>query len=175
MGLTHMAETTYTSPSGRQYTIRDLTEDDVDLMVDLFYHLSPETIYKRFHAPLENLPPGEVHKMANRLAHLDPSDQSALIALHEGEAIGIARFHRVAGTTDAESAIVIRDDHHREGLGTHLLVLLRDRALALGLTHLIAMVQAQNHPILKVVQRSGLNCRWRFEQGESYLVVDIGP
>jgi 2-methylcitrate dehydratase len=40
---------------------------------------------------------------------------------------------------------------------------------------LIAMVQAQNHPILKVIQRSGLKATWRFEQGESYLAVDIRP
>ena len=177
-----MAEcSTFTSRSGRLFTIRDVRPDDADLLVDLFYHLSPDTIYKRFHAALHNLPEKRVREIAVQLANLEPENQLAIIALHAGaanpgeapHAVGVARFHRVPGSTDAESAIVIRDDYQQEGLGTFLMTCLRDRALAMGIEHLIAMVQAQNHPILKVIQRSGLKSTWRFEQGESYLAVDI--
>jgi RimJ/RimL family protein N-acetyltransferase len=176
-----MKELIFTSRSGRQYTIRDLQPEDADLLVDLFFHLSPETIYKRFHAALDNLPEEHVRQEATRLANIDPENQIALVALHvdqanldrEAEAVGVARCHRVPGTTDAESAIVIRDDFQQDGLGTYLMTLLRERALEMGIEHLIAMVQAQNHPILKVIQRSGLESKWRFEQGVSYLTVDI--
>ena len=177
-----MAEcSTFTSSSGRTFTIRDIGPDDVDHLVDLFYHLSPDTIYKRFHAALHNLPEKRIREIATRLTNIDPESQLAIMALHPGAAnpgeaphtVGVARFHRIPGTTDAESAIVIRDDYQQEGLGTFLMNCLRDRALAMGIEHLIAMVQAQNHPILKVIQRSGLKSTWRFEQGESYLAVDI--
>jgi RimJ/RimL family protein N-acetyltransferase len=178
-----MPEIAYQTQRGRRIIIRDLEPDDVDLLVDLFYHLSPDTIYKRFHAALHNLPEEQVREIAASLADLDPANQLALIALHNehesGEssphAVGVARFHRIPGTTDAESAIVIRDDYQQEGLGTFLMNCLRDRALAMGVEYLIAMVQAQNHPILKVIQRSGLKASWRFEQGETYLAVDIRP
>jgi RimJ/RimL family protein N-acetyltransferase len=177
-----MAERIFSSPTGRQYVVRDLRPEDADLLVDLFYHLSPETVYRRFHAALHNLPEERVRHLVDGLVKLDPQNQIALIALQVGEeaaqptqAVGVARCHRISGTTDAESAIVIRDDHQKGGLGTFLLDCLRDRALALGITHLIAIVQAQNHPILKVIQRSGLASHWRFEQGESYLAVDIRP
>jgi GNAT superfamily N-acetyltransferase len=152
----------FTTRSGREITVRDMRPEDVELLVDLFYHLSPETLYKRFHAVLSNLPEDN-----------DPEQEVALLALHQGTAVGVARFHRMPGTADAESAIVVRDDYQRDGLGTFLLTLLRDRALEMGIRHLVAIVQAQNHPILKVVNRSGLNSRWRFEQGESYLAVDL--
>lgn len=147
--------------------------EDADLWVDLFRHLSKETIYKRFHAVLENLPEEHVRWEAERLARIDPEHQVALIALHDEHAVAVARFHRLPGTTEAEAAIVVRDDYQKEGLGTLLLSLLKQRAQEMGITHLIAVVQAQNHPILKVVSRSGLKCDWRFEGGESYLAVDI--
>jgi acetyltransferase len=176
-----MTERSYSSPGGRQYLIRDLYPEDADLLVDLFYQLSPETVYKRFLAALHNLPEERVRQLVDGLVKLDPQNQIALIALHaeeaqgEMQAIGVARCHRIPGTDDAESAIVVRDDHQKGGLGTYLLSCLRERALALGITHLIAVVQAQNHPILKVIQRSGLTSHWRVEQGQSYLAVDIRP
>ena len=127
-----MKDLTFTSRSGRQYHIRDLQPEDADLLVDLFYHLSPETIYKRFHAALDNLPEEHVRQEATRLADIDPENQIALIALYddqknpdqEAEAVGVARCHRIPGTTDAESAIVVRDDFQQDGLGTFLLTLL---------------------------------------------------
>jgi GNAT superfamily N-acetyltransferase len=163
----------FTTRTGRQITVRDMRPDDVELLIDLFYHLSPETLYKRFHAILTNLPENHVRQLVTDLADNDPEQEVALLALHEGVAVGVARFHRVPGTADAEAAIVVRDDYQRDGLGTFLLTVLRDRALEMGIAHLVAIVQAQNHPILKVVNRSGLDSRWRFEQGESYLAVDV--
>jgi RimJ/RimL family protein N-acetyltransferase len=163
----------FTTPSGREISVRDMRPEDADLLVDLFYHLSPETIYKRFHAVLANLPEERVRRLAADMADNDPEDEVALLALHEGTAVGVARFHRLPETTDAESAIVVRDDYQRDGLGTFLLALLRERALEMGITHLIAIVHAHNNPILKVVGRSGLKADWRFEQGESYLSVDL--
>lgn len=163
----------FTMPSGREITVRELRPEDADSLVDLFYHLSPETLYRRFHAVLTNLPEDRVRKLVTDLADIDPEQEAALLALHEDTAVGVARFHRVPGTADAESAIVVRDDYQREGLGTFLLALLRDRALEMDIRHLVAIVHAHNHPILKVVNRSGLNVGWRFEQGESYLAVDL--
>jgi RimJ/RimL family protein N-acetyltransferase len=172
-----IAMTQFTTKSGHTIEVRDIKPDDAGLLVDLFYHLSPETIYRRFHMVIdpETVPRQRIEEMAAQLSQIDPTRQVALAAVHEGVIIGVARFHRVPNTTDAESAIVIRDDYQREGIGTHLLALLRDHALQMGISHLIAMVQAQNHPIVKVIQRSGLDCRWRFEQGESFLAVDIQP
>ena len=169
--------TQLTTKSGQTIEVRDIQTSDVNLLVDLFFHLSPETIYRRFHMVIdpETVPRQQIEKMAAQLSQIDSSSQVALAAVHDGAIIGVARLHRIQGTTDAESAIVIRDDHQREGIGTHLLALLRERALQMGISHLIAMVQAQNHPILKVIQRSGLDCRWRFEQGESYLAVNLRP
>lgn len=175
VGVRPVTSTSFSSRSGREFTIRDLQPADAELLVDLFHHLSPDTIYKRFHTVLDpaKLPPEVVRQEAARLARVDPETAVALIILHGKEAVGVARFHRIPGTQDAESAIVIRDDYHKDGLGTFLLQQLGSRAQAMEIHHLVAIVQAQNHPILKVINRSGLECEWRFEQGETYLAVDI--
>ena len=171
------AENLVHTRSGRQITIRDIRPDDAILLTDLFYHLSPDTIYKRFHVAMDphSLPREHVNQEAQRLAQIDPQSQAALIALHKGSAVGVARFHKVGDSPDAEAAIVIRDDFQRDGLGTVLLTLLREKALTMGIDFLIAMVQAQNHPILHLINHSGLKSRWRFDQGETYLAVDIRP
>jgi GNAT superfamily N-acetyltransferase len=119
------------------------------------------------------MPIQQVRRLVWPLANIDPENAVALLAIHDGQAVAVARMHRIPASTDAESAIVVRDDFQQDGLGTHLLIWLRECALEMGITHLIALVQAQNHPILKVIQRSGLECQWRFEQGETYLAVDI--
>lgn len=170
-----MSKTAYRSRTGRQYTIREIRPEDADLLVDLFHHLSPETIYKRFHAVMDpqTLPRERIYQEAVRLSTLDPEIQAALVALHEDHIVGVARLHRIPGTADAESAIVVRDDYQQDGLGTFLLAQLREKALSMGIDNLVAIVHAQNHPIHKVIQHSGLKSQWRFEQGESYLVVDI--
>jgi acetyltransferase len=170
-----MNQLSFTSPKGREYVIRDIQPQDTDLLVDLFYHLTPETIYRRFHTTIDpqTVPLEHIRQVAGQLARIDPDCDVALLALHQDQAVGVARFHRIQGTTDAESAIVVRDDYQREGLGTHLLELLRARAQEKGVTHLIALVLAQNNPITQVVRQSGLKSKWRFEQGESYLEVDI--
>lgn len=170
-----MTNQIYSTKSGRQITIRDLQPDDADLLVDLFYHLSPDTIYKRFHTVInpKTVPPEHIKMEAERLARIDPDCDGALMAILDGHAIGVARYHRIPNTNEAESAIVIRDDYQREGLGTYLLALLREKALSRGITHLIAMVQSQNNPILHVIKRSGLRSEWRYEQGETFLAVDL--
>jgi RimJ/RimL family protein N-acetyltransferase len=165
----------FITKSGQKIAIRDLMPDDASLLVDLFYHLSADTIYKRFHTVInpENVPSEYIKKEAERLARIDQDSEAALVAILNGKAIGVARYHRIPNTTEAESAIVIRDDNQRMGLGTHLLFLLREKALASGITHLIAMVQSQNNPIIKVIKRSELDSEWRYEQGETYLAVDV--
>ena len=170
-----MEEKRFVSRSGQEYTLRAVQPEDTELLVELFYHLSPETIYKRFHTVLDpqRFPRERVEREARRVACIDPQIQAAIIALCQGELVGVAHYHRLPGTAEAEAAIVVRDDFQRDGLGTRLLENLRVRAQEMGITHLTAMVQAHNNPILKVIKRSGLKSRWRFERGEAYLAVDI--
>ena len=65
----------------------------------------------------------------------------------------MGRFERLPGTTDAEVAFVVGDDHQRRGLGTRLLEGLERAARPLGVTHFVADTLFSNTAMLHVLHR----------------------
>src|SRR3712207_8666308 len=70
-------------------TTRPVRPDDAPLFCRLWDRLSPETVYRRFHAPLRR-PPAEAH----RLVEVDHDLREALVAVIGGEVVGVARYDR---------------------------------------------------------------------------------
>lgn len=138
--------------------MRLITKADAALLVDLFHHLSPEAKRLRFHLYTEKIPEELAWKEATVLSNLDPTRQVALIAtIIEGDgqehAVGVARFARASvEDTEAEVAIVVRDDFQRKGLGRHLLITLAEKARQLEITHFSGWVLADNVPLLKLIK-----------------------
>jgi len=81
----------------------------------------------RFHSLAQNFSEEQVWQQANIMCHADWQRQTAIVATITGEngteqIIGVAHFVRADDhNSEAESAIVIRDDFQRRGLGKHLL------------------------------------------------------
>jgi RimJ/RimL family protein N-acetyltransferase len=71
--------------------------------------------------------------------------------------VAVARLARSTDPAEAESAIVVRDDHQDRGLGTHLLKLLVEVARATNIERLTAWVMAENPHMLHVIQKLGMN------------------
>src|SRR5712691_1371214 len=78
----------------------------------LFYRLSPQTLYRRFHSPVVR--PEQTHP--ERLLDVDHHDREAVVALVDGEIVGVARYARWKGTSRADLAVVVADDWQRQGL-----------------------------------------------------------
>ena len=66
---------------------------------------------------------------------------------------GVGRLERLPGTTDAEVAFVVADDHQRQGLGTRLLERLERAARPLGVTHFVADTLFSNTAMLHVLRQ----------------------
>ena len=65
----------------------------------------------------------------------------------------MAHFARAAPEdTEAEIAIVVRDDFQRKGLGKYLLRILADRARRVGITHFTAWIMAENIRLMKLIK-----------------------
>ena len=145
-------QTTYVIRDGRQVTIRPIAPDDARLLVDLYYRLSEMTRRLRFHSMRQNVPLEEIEQEAKRLSDLDPANQAALVATIEEEGedriVAVARLARSEDPVEAESAIVVRDDFQRQGLGSHLLKLLVEIARAMNVKRLTAWVMAPMQPRL---------------------------
>lgn len=169
---------TFTTRNGQWLTVRPLTEDDAPLLVDLFRRLSPNSRYQRFHIPMEHVSDETIWQGASDMAHVDQINQVALIALlasDEGEqvAIAVARAHRQPGGTEAEAAIVVRDDFQSQGVGRQMLGYLVNAAVAVGITTFKGYIQADNHQMLHLLQTIGLQYTQHIEHAEAYVLIQL--
>lgn len=166
--------------NGQSVTIRPIHPNDAPLLVRMFHRLSERTRRLRFHSYLGNLPRERIWREAIALSDLDPTQQAALVAVHEddeGEHIaGVARFARAsADAIDAEAAIVVRDDFQRMGLGSHLLALLIPVARAMGIKQFSAWIMAENMHMLHIVEKANLPIKRESRAGEVHIVVPLEP
>ncbi|HXZ16703.1 MAG TPA: GNAT family N-acetyltransferase [Roseiarcus sp.] len=146
---------TETLSDGRKVEIRALRPDDRDGLHAAVMRCTRQTIYHRFFTV--------IHKFSERDAHffleVDFVKHVALaaVASESGRStiIGSCRYVVVAPGR-AEVAFLVIDDYQRKGLGGALLRRLAAIGREAGLSEFVAEVLAENAPMLKVFERSGL-------------------
>ena len=130
-------------------TTRPVRPDDAPLFCRLWDRLSPETVYRRFHAPLRR-PPADAH----RLVEVDHDLREALVAVVGGEVVGVARYDRSpADPGTADVAVVVEDAWQGVGVGRQLLGELTELAARRGVRSLTADVQADNDRMVGLLRR----------------------
>ena|ERR1700682_669815 len=134
-----------------------------------FDRLSPETLYRRFHSPI--MRPEQAQPA--RLLDLDHHDREAVVAVSGGEIVGVARYARVRGADTAEVAIVVADGWQRQGLATRMLSALGELALEAGVRQFFLSMQADNAPVLRLVQRLYPDAALLHDQGLCETTVPI--
>ena len=129
---------------------RPVQPDDDALFRRLWPRLSPDTVYRRFHSPLHELPPETVR----RLVTVDHDRREAVAAVVGGEVVGVARYDRSpTDPSTAEFAILVEDAWQGVGLGRQLLVELIDLAASRGVRTLTATVQRDNDRVIRLIRR----------------------
>ncbi len=129
---------------------RPVRPDDLLRFLRLWPRLSPETRYRRFHAPVDRLPMAAVR----RLVSVDHELREAVVAVVGDEVVGVARYDRSPddpGT--AEFAVVVEDGWQGVGLGRQLLRDASELAARSGVRRLTATVQPDNAAVLGLVRR----------------------
>lgn len=166
----HRIIVTLETNDGRQVRVRHMRQSDAILLNQMFYKLSSETRYRRFFVPLDHIDEERVSREAERLATIDPLNETALIAIsdeNDGDAcIAVARYACLSSHPEScEGSIVVRDDFQGVGLGRKLFDLLIQVALAHDLQHMILLTHADNTGMIALVQRSGLPYKSRLSEG----------
>ncbi len=129
---------------------RPVQPDDGALFRRLWPRLSPDTVYRRFHAPLRGLPPEAVE----RLVTVDHDLREAVVGLVGGEVVGVARYDRSPGDpATAEFAILVEDGWQGVGLGRQLLIELIGLAADRGVRTLTATVQRDNDRVIGLIRK----------------------
>lgn len=166
----HQESVLFASRTGRIVTLRPCTPADAPLIADLYRRLSARTLHLRYcSSGLAISPEGE----AARLCEGDPQDQAVILAVSEGEVVGIAELVREEGET-AEMAFLVRDDCQAEGIGTALANRLVEVAQEMGFTRLRAYVLHENHGMRRLLAKMPFPRTWDGCWGELCVTLEIG-
>lgn len=140
---------------GRVVVLRAIRAADADLLIEFHDRLSAKTQYLRFFGPKPRLTRTE----ASYLATVDFESRFAIIAstLEGGDEriLGVGRFD-ITEPGSAETAIVVRDDYQRNGLGTAILERLIDVARQHGVRWLAGEVLAENEEMIGLLHANGV-------------------
>ena len=148
--------TEVTLPGGTRVRLRPILPEDKERLVDGFKRLSPESRYRRFMAPIEELSDEQLRF----LTEIDYVDHFAWAAFdldapdHPG--IGVARYVRIPDEPEAaEAAVTVVDAYQGRGLGTLLLEALGAVALEHGITRFRGYAREDNRAIREVLEPMG--------------------
>jgi GNAT superfamily N-acetyltransferase len=148
--------TEVTLRDGTSVRLRPIVPEDKTLLVEGFRRLSPESRYRRFMAPIEELTADQLRF----LSEIDYVDHFAWVALdldaagHPG--VGVSRYVRIPEEPEvAEAAVTVVDDYQGRGAGTLLLEALGAVALENGITRFRGYAFEDNRAILDVLEAVG--------------------
>lgn len=138
---------------GTAVTLRLVRPGDKELFLEAWERLSPESRYRRFLSPKLALTDAELRY----LTELDHVDHLAIgAAVDRGgttQGLGVARFVRVAGRSDAaDVAVTVVDDAQRKGLGRLLVSRLIAAARERGIERFVCDVLATNDPMRALIR-----------------------
>ncbi len=159
-----------TGRQGRPGLARLEPSDGSDLR-RFFFRLSPETIYRRFHSPITR--PEQAHPRF--LLDIDHHDREAVVAVVDGEIVGVARYVRLSGANTAEVAVVVADDWQRQGIATRMITALAGCARAAGVERFTMTMQADNQAVLRLMSRLYPGASMTHAQGIYEAVVPVAP
>jgi GNAT superfamily N-acetyltransferase len=108
-----------------------------------------------------------------RFVTVDGSSRVALVALQHDDIVGVARFDRISGTTDAEVALVVDDDRQGNGIGGLLLELIAQRARARGVDRLVAHTLPENTRVRDVFRGYSSDVSSAFVHGLVDVVIPL--
>ena len=145
--------------------LRPIRPDDAARLVALYDRLSQHTAYQRFFTVLKRLPPDWAEVFAN----VDFRHRLAIVAERETpeglDIIGVGRYEPTDGDDTVEVAFVVEDGWQGLGLGPLLLEAVMRAGEARGIRRFRAYVLADNHRMLKLLNRRTEVIERRLEDG----------
>ena len=160
---------------GTTVEIRPAGPGDFDLVKAMHGAMSPDNTYMRFF----NISRLAAETEARRICREPVSGQVALLALSDGEVVGVASYVSEV-PEQAEVAFAVADHMHNRGIATLLLEHLVSFARSHQITTFTAETLTENKAMLNVFADAGLPIERHFQDGVFKLTfplpsADAGP
>jgi acyl-CoA synthetase (NDP forming)/GNAT superfamily N-acetyltransferase len=144
---------------GTTVEIREARPEDVDAVLAMHEAMAPDNIYLRFFSYSRRSAKTE----ARRICRNPAPGNAALLALRDGELVGVACYARlIVNPAQAEVAFAVADHMHHKGIATLLLEHLVSLARSRNITTFTADTLTENAAMLKVFADAGLPVQRQF-------------
>ncbi|MGB7451679.1 MAG: GNAT family N-acetyltransferase [Lysobacterales bacterium] len=169
-------EKTFTSTNGKSVHMRPVLPTDEDMMRDLFYACSAETLYHRFFTKMQAMP----HRKLKKFVNIDYVNTMALASVtHEDEhqmIVAVGRYSVDKATNAAEVAFIVRDDWQGQGVGISMFNQLLEVARKRGIGRFTADVLHDNARMLHIFHKCAPTpIESTLENGVYHLSFSIRP
>ena len=143
----------YKIEDGPTVLIRAIKPTDEELIQDLYYKLSEESVYLRWFQCVEPMP----HEKAMNYCNIDYRERMGIVGeiQETGQIIAMAGYDLDPRSNLAEVAFVVRDEFQNMGLGVFLLKFLEKIAHSNGIMGFTACVLRRNRAMMEVFKKTG--------------------
>lgn len=156
---------------GTAVVVRPMRLTDVPALRRMGARLSPRSVYQRFMAPY---PSGIPDGALEGLASVDHLKRDALVAIHRGEIVGVARYHSIA-EREAELAVIVEDAWQRRGIGRALTLRVAALASERGIRRFSGTMLQDNRGAFGLLTSSFTDVSTHTAFGEREFTIEIPP
>ena len=173
-----MGEAAWTTKSGRNYTVRMATGQDLPLLADLLTGLSADSRFLRFLSPVPAFTPERAEHIVRKLwlANSWPTQVLLATVLEEAveKVVGLGELHiNPQNAASADFALLVRDEWQGQGIGSLLLDRLTALAARRDITTLRSEIHPYNRAMRKVLSRQSLPVNFKFENGTMEVEINL--
>jgi acyl-CoA synthetase (NDP forming)/RimJ/RimL family protein N-acetyltransferase len=155
---------------GRTAHLRPILPEDAEGLVEFYTHVSKESKYFRFFAPMPTLSDRDVKRFTN----VDYHDRVAFVITVAQKIIGVGRYDLIK-EGQAEVAFLVQDAHQGRGIAQLLLEHLAQAGRERGVDRFVAEVLPDNRRMIQVFREQGYQVKGGWDEGVMHLEFDIDP
>jgi RimJ/RimL family protein N-acetyltransferase len=145
-----------TTKDGVELAVRPIRPTDEEMLSDMFYDLSDQTIINRFFSMLKSMP----HRKLQQFCCIDYNNEMSLVAItKEGpkqKIVGLGSYHLNPATHRAEIAFLVADAWQTKGIGSFMMQSLVKIARSKNFKGLTAEVMRDNVAMIALMHKSGV-------------------